>query len=411
MLLAPSIVHWTAIASYVVIGLVMWRIYREVIGGLVNLTKLRDTLSRLLQEKMFPHDSSHLVRMSDFGRDGLPQLKIVSANLTHRRLHLFSPQRTPNTAAADAVVASLCLPIIFTPWRIDEQLHVDGGIVSNLPAWPFDEERELDPGAITIAVEIEDAPDTEIVKPHQWIAAAIRTALFGAGELSVRVSGPTERLALPTKIDILDFDVAADVVIEEVAAVTAAASLWLEKRLTRLPQIYRDACKVAQGLAEDELGLTPGSKGESHRVRVAVGRLDRGYTRSLRFSHCVGFDDDSDESMLIPLDGSVAGAAWLDGESRLETYPLQPALDLPGEANRLRRKVRWKDSAWILCIPILDQKTGEPRLLVQLDGNSPLKQDVTTANAMDVVEGAIKDFFHLVLQELKELEDAHGPQE
>ena len=71
-----------------------------------------------------------------------------------------------------------------------------------------------------------------------------------------------------------------------------------------------NACQVAQALAVDGLGLAPGGRGAAPRVRVAVGRLERGYVQSLRMSHSVGFDDDADESILLPLDGSVAGAAW-----------------------------------------------------------------------------------------------------
>lgn len=63
-----------------------------------------------------------------------------------------------------------------------------------------------------------------------------------------------------------------------------------------------------------------------------------------------------------------------------------------------------------MCIPILDGE-GKPRLLVQLDGNSPLPQTAATAAALTSVEEAVKDFFNLVLHELIELEDDSGPQE
>lgn len=99
----------------------------------------------------------------------------------------------------------------------------------------------------------------------------------------------------------------------------------------------------------------------------------------------------------------------MDGESRVESCPLAPERDLPGEANRLRRKARWTDVKWVMCIPILDEATGAPRLLVQLDGNSTLPQDSETAGALESVEEAVKDFFSLVLHELRELEDAHVP--
>ncbi len=404
IVLAVWLMGWLGLAL-----LVVW-IWRMLLGGLTDLRRFREALGRLLQERLFPDEPGRIVEMSDFGAHGRPPLKIVSANLSARRLNLFSPEKTPETPVADAVAASICLPVIFRPWVLDGDLHVDGGIVSNLPAWPFDEERELDPEALTIAVEIEEARKAgESPSRFGWLSAAVRTALSGSGELNVRVAGPAELLALPTRLDLLDFDVAKADALQEVREVAAAAGLRLDKRLFRLPEIYRNACQVAQALAVDGLGLHPGGAG-GPRDRVAVGRLERGYWRSLRMSHSVGFESDPDEFMLVPLDGSVAGAAWADRESRIEVHPLTPDLDLPGPANRQRRKSRLQNLAWVMCIPILDGE-GKPRLLVQLDGNSPLPQTAATAAALTSVEEAVKDFFNLVLHELIELEDDSGPQE
>ncbi|HEX3863658.1 MAG TPA: patatin-like phospholipase family protein [Stellaceae bacterium] len=390
---------------WVSVGIVSWWIYRSIMGGLADVSRFRNALDRLLQQKIFPNEPARVVTMGDFGVEGRPSLKIVSANLSKHRLHLFSPERSPAVAAADAVAASICLPVIFSPWFIDDEPHIDGGIVSNLPAWSFDEERELDPEALTIAIEIE-APRQLKAGRYSWLLAAIRTALAGSAELNVRVSGPAEQLALPTRLDLLDFDITTAAAKQEVRDVAAAVGLRLDKRLFRLPEIYRNACQVAQAIAIDGLGLTPGSTGDDHRVRVAVGRLERGYSRSVRFSYSVGFEDDTDEAMLVPLEGSVAGAAWRERQSILELYPLDTERDLPGPANRYRRKSRWRGLVWVMCIPILDDQASTPRLLVHLDGNSPLAQDASTATALNDVEAAVRDFFSLVLHELKDLEGA-----
>ena len=389
-------------------GLALFLVYRSLVGGLADVARFRDAFGILLQRKLFPHEPGRIVTMSDFGVGERPALKVVSANLSRRSLQLFSAERTPGIAVADAVAASICLPIIFRPWSIGNDLHVDGGIVSNLPAWPFDEERELDPGALTIAVEIESRPDQRLLGRFNWLASAVPTALFGSGELNLRFAGQAEQLALPTTFELLDFDKGIDAVTAEVRDVALAAGIRLDKRLFRLPEIYRNACQVAQVLALDGLGLAPGGRGAAARVRVAVGRLERGYVQSLRLSHSVGFKDDTDELMLLPLAGSVAGTAWRRRESMVEAYPLAAELDLPGEANRQRRKSRWSDVKWVMCIPILDEDSGKPRLLVQLDGNTELPWNADTASALEGVEEAVKDFFNLVLHELKELEDDHG---
>jgi NTE family protein len=396
-----SLIGWAL--SGVVLGIG----YCAVIGGLAKVHRFRNAFSMLLQQKMFPEEPGRVVRMSDFGQRQYPILKIVSANLSRGALHLFSPERTPDTPVADAIAASICLPVIFTPWEIDGEMHVDGGIVSNLPAWPFDEERELDPEALTIAIEIQDAAAMKALNRFTWPSAAIKTALLGSAELSTRLSGPAEHLALPTKFELLDFDRSGPEAAAEVTEVAAAAGIWLDKRLFRLPEIYRNACQVTQALVLDGLGIPPGGHGAEPRVRVAVARLEREYVQSLRLSHSVGFEDDTDELMLIPLAGSVAGVAWGERQSRLETYPLPPERDLPGPANRLRRKTRCPGLAWTLCIPILDVLTAPPRLLVQIDSNFTLTRTNETADALQGVEEAVKDFFRLVLSELRELEQPY----
>lgn len=413
---APVALLWTwlpgtglalGVAIWLIIGVALLIAWRSLAGGLADATAFRDALAVLLQRKLFPQEPSRIVTMADYGRDGRPSLKIVSANLSRGSLQLFSADRTPSVAVADAVAASICLPAIFAPWEIDGELHVDGGIVSNLPAWPFDEERELDPEALTIAIEIDDSSTSQPPTRRNWLPAAVRTALFGSGELNVRVAGPTEQLALPTRLDLLAFDISSSEAASEVRQIARAVGVRLDKRLSRLPTLYRDACALAQALALDLLGMSAGGQGVAPRVRVAVGRLERGYVRSLRMSHSVGFADDPDEAMLIPLEGSVAGRAWLEGESRFEVFRPDEH-DLPGPAHRIRRKLRWRDLAWMMCIPILDKESGAPRLLVQIDGNTPLPESPATAAALSTVEEAVKDFFDLILSELKELEDSDG---
>src|SRR5271167_2899490 len=122
--------------AVIILGLLMGLGALFLIGGLADVRRFRAALARLLQRKMFPDEPDRVVRVGDFAQDGRPTLKIVSANLSRRSLQLFSPERTPDVPVADAVAASICLPIIFAPWRIDKAAFVDGGIVSNLPAWP-----------------------------------------------------------------------------------------------------------------------------------------------------------------------------------------------------------------------------------------------------------------------------------
>lgn len=394
------------LALYGLLALAVALVVRTLLGGLADVRRFQAALGRLLQELVFPKEPSRIVRMGDFGREGRPSLKIVSANLSRTKLHLFSPTRTPDTPVADAVAASICLPVIFTPWPIGEDLHIDGGIVSNLPAWPFDEDRELDPEALTIAVEIAANAEPQRLTRFNWLFAAIQTGLFGSGELNLRVSGQAERLVLSSSLNMLQFDLTSEAAQQEVADAERAASLKLDKRLFRRPALYRDACAVTQALVQDVLeSALPGAH---CRVRVAVATPDRDYHQSLRSRFSTGYEQDADEGMLVPVEGSVTGDVWRSGASRLEIAPIKASLNLPGPENRLRRKLVWQDLAWMFCVPISHPDTGAVRLVVQIDGSIPLRRTGAVISAFDRIERDVTEFFNLIIRELAELEDDDG---
>lgn len=190
LILVGALLAWgriyLAAAIFAALIIFLCCVVTSLLSGLARSREFSEALGILLQQRMFPSEPGRVVRMGDFGRDGRPILKIVSANLTTGKMELFSPERTPNVPVADAVAASISLPIIFEPLIIDENLHMDGGIVSNLPAWSFDEERELDPDAITLAIEIQTATERRILNRLNWLGAFIRTGLFGSSELTCR---------------------------------------------------------------------------------------------------------------------------------------------------------------------------------------------------------------------------------
>ena len=221
-LLAWGKIFSAAAISIALVGLVGC-VTTSLLSGLARSREFSEALGILLQQRIFPADTGRIVRMGDFGRDGRPVLKIVSANLTTGKMELFSPERTPNVPVADAVAASISLPIIFEPLIIDENLHMDGGIVSNLPAWSFDEERELDPDAITLAIEIQTATERRILNRLNWLGAFLRTGLFGSSELNLRAAGQAERLELSTSLHLLEFDLSVDRAIKEVLDAETAA--------------------------------------------------------------------------------------------------------------------------------------------------------------------------------------------
>lgn len=58
-------------------------------------------------------------------------LHVVTTNLDKQAIKVFSTKDTPNMSVAQAVHASMAIPGVFAPVKIDGDLFVDGGIMAN----------------------------------------------------------------------------------------------------------------------------------------------------------------------------------------------------------------------------------------------------------------------------------------
>jgi predicted patatin/cPLA2 family phospholipase len=61
------------------------------------------------------------------------KLIIIGTNLTEGKEEVFSVDLTPSFSVINAIRISISVPIIFTPFKINNILYVDGGIVNNFP--------------------------------------------------------------------------------------------------------------------------------------------------------------------------------------------------------------------------------------------------------------------------------------
>lgn len=55
-------------------------------------------------------------------------LTVVASNLTRQRAQVFDAKRSPNLPIWKAVRASMSIPVIFEPFKINGDFHVDGGL-------------------------------------------------------------------------------------------------------------------------------------------------------------------------------------------------------------------------------------------------------------------------------------------
>lgn len=96
------------------------RFIRPALGslGLINIENMRDAL-----KEYFPHDQIEDLKIP---------LSICATNFSEGTVRHFT-----KGPLIQAILASSCIPGIFKPIMIDNQMYVDGGILNNFPVEPL----------------------------------------------------------------------------------------------------------------------------------------------------------------------------------------------------------------------------------------------------------------------------------
>lgn len=145
---------------------------------------------------------------TDFKKAGCRDLHVFAADIYTHKVKEFSFEKTPHTIVAEAVRASMSIPLYFNAWQFsnlmpDDHLYVDGGMVFNYPLTIFDKDNKANPE--TIGFMLEDLNGNKKVEK------------FGYGHWEKYVKNTFETLL---KSQVIDFyrdsnDVARTVVIDD----------------------------------------------------------------------------------------------------------------------------------------------------------------------------------------------------
>lgn len=89
------------------------------------------------------HDFGEDATFADFNKAGCRDLHVFASDIYTHKVKEFSFEKTPDTIVAEAVRASMSIPLYFNAWQFsnnkpDDHLYVDGGMVYNYPLTIFD---------------------------------------------------------------------------------------------------------------------------------------------------------------------------------------------------------------------------------------------------------------------------------
>ena len=296
--------------------------HRRILGrlardyGMTGTAGLVAWLDRLLAAKRKPGPSGRV----RFGDLDIP-LRVVAADLVTGSTRIFGGADDAGMAVADAVAASACYPGVFAPVPLGNGLFVDGGLVSNLPAWVFDAERRRDPGFVpTFGIRFVDAAGGDVAGGRRGPADLLRfvlrlidTAVSGASQLESRAID-----------DFYPVDLAVDVPTLSFAGLRERAPAMIERGRQDVlrffettvgpqdPERIRRLLRVVAVVVRRRLGLG-GAVRAYVLMRVPVGERARVF-------YSAGMEGDADDRMVLELDDPGPGSPLLRREPVLVRY-------------------------------------------------------------------------------------------
>lgn len=104
-----------------------------------------DWITDLIEKKGFDKQAT----FSDLKQGGCRNLKVFGTDLYTKSVQEFSAASTPDTIVAEAVRASMSIPLFFKSWKFsnakpNDHIYVDGGVILNFPINSFfEQEHEL----------------------------------------------------------------------------------------------------------------------------------------------------------------------------------------------------------------------------------------------------------------------------
>ena len=137
--------------------------------GLFSGDSALSWISSLIEKKGLPKNAT----FSDFKQHGCRDLHVFAADLNLMALREFSFKTTPDVVVAEAVRASMSIPMFFKAWTFpnnnpDNHLYVDGGMIFNFPIDVFD--TGLEPNLETMGfylANINQVPKANDLKFYQ----------------------------------------------------------------------------------------------------------------------------------------------------------------------------------------------------------------------------------------------------
>jgi predicted acylesterase/phospholipase RssA/FMN phosphatase YigB (HAD superfamily) len=325
--------------------------------------------------------AGHTVTFADIDFD----LRIISADLRASTMVVHSKRTFPARSVAEAVAASICLPLIFKPQRFpggeDAELHVDGGMLSNFPAWVFsDASRSFPDNSPVLGFELVNQSHALATRPSlsSFLQALLSTAISGKKDLEIRGIPNMHFVPIQVSASTLQFDTNHDMRKKTYLEGFHSVSTFFPD----CPQLVTQAQMSPFLYAAHQKILSQFER----RVHLRLNVMDVNSLGRLAIRYNYNMDFDPDDMMDLPLTAGGAGRCFtsrkpilVDLHRARREYPIFKMSKY--EQALVRPTLRS-----LLSVPIFDARTkGEP-LNREVAGVLNIDSDDLSAEELGSVE-------------------------
>jgi NTE family protein len=393
--------------------------------GHFNTIEIQNFINRVIREQLATIKQSHALdweipeqaTFRDLAR-GWPSvipLKIVATDVDNGSLVMFDVHSTPNVIIAEAVAASIAIPIAFEPASIPSfraGRFADGGLVSNLPIWGFVEEklcheREHHTKARVPVIGFSLAapppstdPTSQPITFTDYLLRLVYAALQGSQATAARFVDDVFIVPIQSPLEMLAFDADWHAFKESRDVGAESANNQLRFILETKPDRILKELAETRDKALGRLNRLRRANAKPLVQRIRVNLIRPFGPHSLRVMESLDMEHDADDRLMLDRRGRGAAVAYRERGLRIFRMGApfeQPGLEFMTKYERalVRRTVKT-----VICVPIFadsaawtrdEPKRPEPAGILTIDTDDELFdefQDQRLVNML-VKQGAI----------------------
>lgn len=335
-------------------------------------------------------------------------LKIVVTDVDNGMLVILDAQRTPDVIVAEAVAASISIPLVFKPATIPSfrsGRFADGGLVSNLPIWGFSEEKlgyerqHFGQSPVPIVGFTLSAPEDDGDKDKSggflpYLRRLIYAALQGSQGAANTFLDDVILIKLETELGMLEFDSTWETYRDAREAGRASADERLRYTLEVKPDRVR---RELEKLRDETLHMINERRGAGRKRPVGQVRINliRPFgAHSLRVMESLNMEADADDRLV--LDRRGRGAAEAFRARGLRVFRLGGAYEDRGREfmTKYERALVRDTVKAVICVPIFEDlnvwdldepQRPEPSGILAIDSDEPLAPEFKDPDLMNLL--------------------------